>query len=408
MMKSSIRAWQATAITVGTAAVLFGVAACSSTGGGGGSSTSGAALAPYNVGVLVDLTGSYQSLGVPEEKAIKLYFDNLNKNGGIDGHPVHLEEVDTTSTNNEAINQLRAFQDGDVVAVLGPGSSGEAQALQPVAAEVQIPTVTMGSSDAIVTPASASTYIYKQYSGTVPSLKAQVEYAKSQGWTKLAMLYANNGYGQDPANHIDSVAKQEGVTLTGKEAFDPSATDMTAQLGTIQATNPDAVLVWGTMPTNTNIAKSAKQIGFTAPIFQSPGAGSLAYLTSDTEGTYVEGSVILAADTLSSSSPQYQPVQDILNAYKAAGYDAPGQFDGNGWDAATLLVNAIRKANDPSPTDTNKTRDAINSSLENNTQKVVGVNGIYTFSPDFHGSTVLDGLAVLKVVSGKFEVKKTF
>ncbi len=36
------------------------------------------------------------------------------------------------------------------------------------------------------------------------------------------------------------------------------------------------------------------------------------------------------------------------------------------------------------------------------------MNGIYTFSPDFHGSTVLDGLAVLKVVSGKFEVKKTF
>ena len=46
--------------------------------------------------------------------------------------------------------------------------------------------------------------------------------------------------------------------------------------------------------------------------------------------------------------------------------------------------------------------------LENDTKSVVGVNGIYTYTPDFHGSTSLEGLAVLRVTDGKFEVVKTY
>lgn len=415
------RGWRRTALAVGAAALALTMTACAGGQSGGtstGGSTSGSEggsggdAAPYKVGVLVGLTGSYAALGEPESKAIELYFKQLNAAGGIDGHPVELVVLDSGSNEGTAVNQFRKLAiEENVVAILGPSSSGESIALQTFSKDLQTPTIALASSSSIVDPPENATYIFKQYSGTNESLKAQLEFAKDEGWTKIGLLHTNDGYGQDPAKRIDDVAAEYGIEITGKEAFDATATDVTAQLGKLGEGKPDAVFVWAVNPANAIVAKSAEQIGFKPALFNSPGAGSAAYIEnagSSAEGTYLQGSVVLAPESLKEDNPQYEAVNALVTGYQEAYGEPAGQYAANGWDGSTLLVNAIKEAGLPDPSDVQAARDAIRDALENNTKDVVGVNAIYTFTPEFHGSTSLGGLAVLKVTDGKFEVVKTY
>lgn len=409
MTKSSRSTWLRTPLALGAAAALaIGLAACAP-----GTTDSETDEAPYKVGVLVGLTGSYAALGEPEEKAIRLYFEQLNEAGGIDGHPVELVTADSTSSESEAVNQLRRLAvEENVVAVLGPSSSGESIALRTFTAELKVPTISLASANAIVEPASEADYIFKQYTSTNESLLAQLEFAKEQGWSKVGILYANNAYGQDPAALLPSVIDEVGgLELTGSEAFDPTATDVTAQLGTLAEGSPDVVLVWAVNPANEIVAKSADQIGFEPVLFNAPGAAGASYIEvggSAVEGTYLQGSVVLAPESIEESNPQFEITNKLVDEFQDAYGEVAGQYAANGWDGSLLLENAIRAAGVPDPSDLQATRDAIRDALENSTSGVVGVNAIYTFTPEFHGSVELGGLAVLQVVDGDFTVVKTY
>ncbi|HVX55243.1 ABC transporter substrate-binding protein [Nocardioides sp.] len=396
------------AAAIGVAMTATALAGCGSSGDAAG----GGSKAPYKIGVLTALTGDYSALGVPEKNAIDAYFKRVNAAGGIGGHPVKLVELDSQSATGTAVNQFRKLVTQDhVVAVLGPSSSGEGIGLQSFSLSMKTPTIVLASANQIVQPADKAKYIFMQYTPTQQSLDAQLAFAKSKGWTKVAYLGANNGYGQGPIEWLKDDAKKYGITLTGTEMFDPTATDVSAQLGKLGAGNPDAVLVWAVNPANAIVAKSAASIGFKPVLFNSPGGGDASYISgagAAANNTYLQGSVVLGADSLPSSSPQYKQTHALLDDYKKDYGDVAGQFAANGWDGSILLQNAIEKAGNPDPSNVQAARDAIRTALESKTKDVPGVNGIYTFTADFHGSTPLTGLAVLQVQNNAFTIVKTY
>jgi branched-chain amino acid transport system substrate-binding protein len=399
------------AITLAVAGILVvaGTAACSTPAATTANAAS--ATSPYKVGLLLGLTGSYAGLGTLQRQAIELYFGDVNAAGGINGRQVELTVLDSASDEGTAVNQLRKLALEDKVdIVIGPSSSGESVAVKPFATSLKIPVLSLASAESIVTPADSATYIFKAFTDTKLALGAQLELAKERGWTKIALLSSNNGYGQEAAKDIDPIAAASGVEIVSSEVFDPKATDVTAQLTKIGTSNPDAVLVWAVNPANAIVAKSAESIGFKPVLFNAAGAGSPTFITNAgtaAENTLLQGSKVLAASSMDPTDPQFAVTQNFVKVYTAKYNVAPGQYEASAWDASILFQNAIEKiaANDGSQ---QATRDAIRDSLENNTNDVVGVNGIFTFRSDFHGPTGLAGLAVLRVVDGTFTVEKSY
>ncbi|AIY03103.1 hypothetical protein ART_3504 [Arthrobacter sp. PAMC 25486] len=365
----------------------------------------------FKVGVLVGLTGSYAALGEPERQAIELYFEQVNAAGGIDGKKVELTVLDSGSDEGTAVNQLRKLATQEKVhAVLGPSSSGESIALQAFSASLKVPVIALASSNKIVQPADKATYIFKQYTDTGSSLTAQLALAKERGWNNVALLSTNDAYGQDPVASVDALAADAGLKVVGKESFNATDTDVTAQLNKLGANNPDVVLVWAVNPANAIVAKSAASIKFKPVLFHSPGAGSQAYIENSgaaAEGTLLEGSKVLAADSMAKDDPQYDITQKLVKDFTAKHGTPPGQYAANGWDGAILLEHAI-KAGKVDPGNLDAARKSIRDALENNVKDVVGVNAIYTFTPDYHGSKSLAGLAVLSVKDGKFVIDHAY
>lgn len=398
--------WRSVAAT-GIAASMFAATAC---GNGDGDGGGGGDAAPIKIGVLTGMTGAYAAYGEPQQRAVELF---VKKNPEINGHPVELTVLDSESNEGAAVNQFRKLAvEEQVHAVVGPSSSGEGIALRPFSRDLTTPTVVLASSDDIITPRDEADYIFKEYTGTHDSMTAQLQYAKDQGWDTAAVLYTNDGYGQDAAEQVDEIADEIGVEVTGKEPIDSTATDVTAQLGNIADGDPDVVLVWaGAVAAQAVVAKSAESISFEPQLFGSPGAGSPDYITSGgsaVEGALIQGSVVLAPDGLEEDNPLYESTRELVDSYQEEYGEVVSQYSANAWDGMALVYNALEQAGDIDPTDVQGTRDVLRDSLENNTEGLVGVNAIYTYTPDYHGSKGVAGLAVLRVEDGEYVIEETY
>lgn len=392
------------------ALAMLGVAACGDSGSSGGS---GGDKAPFKIGALLALTGPYASLGTAEQDSIKLYAKTINAKGGINGHPVEIVVADTGSDESKAVNQLRKLVTQDqVVAVLGPSSSGEGIAVKPVSLSLKVPVVVAASSMDIITPADQAKYIFKEFPSTEDSLKAQLQYVKDKGWSKVAIIASNNGYGQEPVKELKSLADEYGLQVVGSAMFPPDATDMTSELSSLAAKKPDVTLIWAVNPANAIVAKNAKSIDYPGVLFNSPGAGTPQYISvggKSTEGTLVQGSKIAVPDKVTKSDSQYHALQGLLKAWKGAGHkDSPNQYVSNGWDVSLILDHAITKAKVEPGSDPQQTRDAIRDALENDVKNFAGINAIYNFTPDNHGPSGIKGLAVLTVKNGEFDLIKSY
>ena len=83
-----------------------------------------------NVGTAFMLTGTYASVGVRAENAIKMVIDEVNANGGVQGYKINLISQDTSGDTDTAINAINLLVEDDVVAILGPSGSGKTTLLR--------------------------------------------------------------------------------------------------------------------------------------------------------------------------------------------------------------------------------------------------------------------------------------
>lgn len=371
----------------------------SASGGSGGGD-------PYKIGVMLGLTGAYSTVSEPEKKAIDLFAEQVNAGGGINGHPVELVYVDTTSDESQAVNQLRKLATQDqVIGIVGPASSGEGIAIKPIVESLKVPTVAIAASNAILE--GSPKYMFKEFTASTDSLRAQLTYLKEEGLTKVGLLYSNNGYGQDAFKALPDMAKELGITVTASEAFPPTATDMTPQLSALAKGDPQVVLVWSVNPANAVVAKNAKALSLKAQLFQAPGAASTAYIelgADAAEGTLVQASKILVPEEVPADDPQSEMVKKLATDYQAKYGSPANQYSGGGWDTMLIMTDALKRA-DADPSDVQEARDAVRTALEA-TKGLNGAVAVYDFSAQQHGPTGIKGQAVLKVEGGKFVLVK--
>lgn len=368
---------------------------------GGGGLSGGGDDSTYKIGVLLGLTGPYAAVAEPQEQALELFEKQLNEGDGIDGREVEFVYLDTGGDETEAVNQLRklATQD-EVIGVVGPSSSGEALALKPIAASLEVPLMAIASADAIVDPVEP--YVFKEFPSSIDALEAQFDHLEQEGMSTAAILSSNNAYGQEPAAAAEDLSGEYGIELVANETFAADATDITPQLNTVGEQDPDAVLVWGVMPSPAIVAQNAKDIGFQPDLFMGTGAASALYLEDPSlvEGTLVEGAKVLAPDDLADDDPQAAAIQDFASAWRDEYGSDPSQFAGGAWDAMLLMVEAL-KTGEVTGDSVTEQREQLRGALEG-LSEVPGTIAIYSFSDEVHGPEGIDGLATLEVVDGKF------
>jgi branched-chain amino acid transport system substrate-binding protein len=261
------------------------VAGCSSSSGSssGGSSaggSSGAASTPVQVLVSasVSATGTLGQNAKTTVAAVKGAASVLNAKGGINGHQINITVVDDQGTPTVAVSKLQSALSGsskpDVYFDAGPANVSEA--VLPILTQNKIMSFntapTADSGDASKFP-----YNYDMSPSSANYAVAFCPYAKTQGYTKVGILYTDDAYGDVLGPAIKDECVKDGSTVTGITKYDPTSLDYTATLQSIQSGNPQAIMLVGYGAEVGYMLTGINKLGWNVPIL-----GDIAVADTDT------------------------------------------------------------------------------------------------------------------------------
>jgi branched-chain amino acid transport system substrate-binding protein len=354
----------------------------------------GAANEPYVLGAVVSESGPGASLGRPEADSIQLAIDTINKAGGVDGHPLQITILDDESNPTAAVNATRKLLDQHVIAIFGSALTQTTLAMTPIVTQAHVPLISFGSSAQIIQPVQDKHWIFKMPINDFHVAETMQEFMKKKGITKVAVIYRDDDYGKTGLGHFRDAGAKLGFTVVDSEAIAANATDATTQLTKIKGANPQAVVVWSTLPSVGVIIKAYRELSIPYPIYFSDGAANGAFpkqAGAALDGAFIASTKINVSTQLPASDPQRAIIQKYIRDFAAAyPKDLPVSiFGGFGYDGVYVLRSALSIAKS---TDPEKLRDALEHAQWD------GVTGSYRLSSGDH-----NGLSTFSTVMTQIE-----
>lgn len=357
---------------------------------------------PIKIGALFAVTGPASFLGAPEARTAEMLADKINAAGGVLGQPIELVIKDTGASPEKAVSFCKQLiEEENVLAIIGPSTSGETMQIKPICEEEQMILVSCAAAEVIVNPVAK--YVFKTPQKDSQAVAWIYKTMKEMGISKIAVLSSNTGFGKAGKGQLEKAAAEQGIEIVGNEVYDKGATDLTDILTKVKGTEAEAVVNWAIEPAQSIVAKNMKQIGFDVPLFQSHGFGNLKYVEAAgmaAEGIIFPAGRLLVVDVLPEDHPQKALLTEYKSSYegKFEG-DQVSTFGGHAYDALLIVTEAIKAAG--STTDREAVRDAIEG-----LKGLVGTAGIFNFSPEDHNGLDLDAFEMLTVEDGKFTLYK--
>lgn len=317
------------------------LAAC---GGDGGKTTESKTI---KVGYLGPLSGGVAQYGIAVQNGVKLYVDQINKAGGINGKQIELVSYDEEGDATKAVTGYNSLLDSGVVAIVGDVTTAPCTAVVAAAYPDNTPMITASATATSITFNADTNTVYTNMfrSCFIDPFQGETmaRFAKEVlGAQTAAILYNNQDtYSTGVYDYFVAKANEIGLELVATESYaGENIVDFSGQLTNIAAKNPDVLF----LPIYYNqvalVAAQAADAGLTATMLGVDGWSSVMDVVTDP--ALVEGAYYCSGYSTADTSPL---VQQFLADYSAMyNGETPNMFGAQGYDAAWILCDAIKKA----------------------------------------------------------------
>lgn len=311
------------------------------------------------VGEYGSMTGSEATFGISTHEGIQLAFKEANSAGGINGKLLKLISMDDQGKAEEAATVVqKMITQSKVIAVLGEVASKRSLAAAPIAQQYKIPMITPSSTNPKVT--EVGDYIFRvcfidPFQGTVMAKFAR-EHLKVKNVAVLVDVSSDYSVG------LAKYFKEKFVELGGKIVTEHSYSseagdiDFKAQLTAIKAAKPESIFIPGYYTEVGLIARQAKGLGIKASLLGGDGWDSSKLVEIGKDA--IIGGYFSNHYTTASKEPR---VQNFIAAYKKEYNKIPDGLAAMGYDAALVLIDAMKRAKELTPT---AIRDAISATKD--------------------------------------------
>lgn len=355
-----------------------------------------AAEEPYKVGAVFSVTGRASFLGEPEKKTAEMIVEEVNKNGGINGHPLELVLYDDESDETKCVLAMKRLIKRDrVPVIIGPSLSGNSLAVVNICNEAEVPLVSCAASIKIVTPVQERKWIFKVPQSDRHAVETIYDYLLEHGMNKIAIMSVSTGFGASGREELLELAPQMGITIVADERYGPKDTDLTAQLTRIRGTEAEAIVNWSVGPTQVLAVKNWHDLGMRAiPFFQSHGFGSrknIELAGGAAEGVFCPLGRVNIPELVPPDHPQKEVVLAYNQAYQEKYHEPVSSFGGHAWDALHLVMDALE--------DVGPNSAKIREHLEHR-KNFVGQHGVFNFSPTDHNGLTKEAFQMVVVKNG--------
>ncbi|HVN23316.1 MAG TPA: ABC transporter substrate-binding protein [Syntrophorhabdales bacterium] len=371
-----------------------------------------AELAPYPIGVNLELTGRVSSLGIPVKRGFEIASDAVNAAGGVNGRKLKAVYYDNESDPAKAVILTKRLIDVDnVIACTGYALSGNAMAAVQTVESGNTIMIAGTATDKLWIPTKKWVFniVPRQREASIPVL---LDTLLQRGSKKIAYIYIDTTYGQTGRETFDVVAKEMKVSPAIIEKYAAGSTDVGPQITHIKASGADGILMSGNVADSVMVIKNARDQGFTGPIVCDYAIVGPEFI--ELGGKYVEGIVTtslkaLIAPELPANDPQKKIAMDLYSKYTQQ-YGTFSLYSGHSWDMVYLIAEALKKVDpnlDPSKkSDVPKIREQLRDNLEK-VKGFVGQNGTFNFAADNHNGLGPKCYVPVAVQNGKWTLYKT-
>jgi branched-chain amino acid transport system substrate-binding protein len=349
---------------------------------------------PIKIAIVVSQQGGLaDSWGIPTMQGAELATSIVNDEGGIKGRPLQLVIRDDKG---EIQGTVTAFQellrDKEIVAFIGPATSGAALAVRPIINQAKIPEFAAVSGSAVAT--KDFEYFYRVQPSNEIGLKALFRFARTKWQSKsLGVLASTDAAGVEAAGDAVRFAPEYGLTLVANEKYQIGDTDLTPQLTKIKSAGADLLFIF-TQGVSTNaVVRNMRQLDMTNIHLIGPN-GLADAQAMELAGPLLEG--VAYYNFMCADEPKPGLQQQVAERYLARFKRAlsPGAI--GGFDSIMILRAGLEKvATENSQVDL----AALNNTL--NTLTVDSAGGVYKITPDWHNGPRADEIQICTVKGGK-------
>lgn len=350
-----------TGVAVALGALLT-VAACggSSDSGSSSASASGGGGGVAKVGAILSLSGVYSTLGPPEQKAMTMGLEALNKDGfTVDGKKYTMDVTTVDDKSDAATTGVTAFRQltqTDKVPLIGFGLGSSTYG--PLLKRAPIPMVNILDST-YPSILQYDPHLFLTRGGSDTYIPGCLDYAKTKlGVATVATISAKGEpYGEGLVQLVKDDAGDAGLTVTGAEQFPLGATDYGNAISAAVASKPDAVYLGSVTAVILPVLKQLRQSGYTGPVLHSSGVNpdqAEAILGADYNTIMADN--YDCAGTLPTTSSN-QATKAFAEAYQTRYKEYPQDLTMWAYDFPFVVAEAMTKAG--STTDPDKIYKAL-------------------------------------------------
>lgn len=340
------------------------------------------------VGSYLSLSGPDSTFGSDTREGIDLALEETNAAGGIKGKKIKVVYEDDKSTTQEATNKVQQLIDRDgAVAILGEVASSRSIAGGLVCQKKKVPMVTPSSTAVNVT--TGRDYVFRvcftdAQQGDVAARFVHDTLKKN----KVGVLYvAQDTYSSGLAETFKASFQKLGGQIVVDKGYPKGETNFTTFLNDIKAQSPEAIFVPVYYNDMVQIARQAKGAGIDGSSFVG-GDGWDSSNLIDGAGDLLEGAYF--TNHYAPDVPWQNSQTFVASFKKKYGHD-PSSLSAQGYDAAGLLFDAMKRSSEVTP---QKIQEQLAA-----TKDFAGATGTLTIDKDHNANKPI---VVVQVKNKKF------
>ena len=192
-----------------------------------------------------DLSGTSAALTIDYVRGMNVYFDDLNKKGGIRGEKIKLVSLDDAFNPDKTAENTKALiETHNAVALIGFRGTANVLKIVPLVQAAGIAEIgNTSGAKSLREPYVPN--IFHMRASTTDEIEAAVNHAWTIGIKKIAVLYQDDAFGKEGIEAFNASMEKRGAKAAAVAPVPRGTVDVAKAIDVISAAQPQAVLLIG-------------------------------------------------------------------------------------------------------------------------------------------------------------------
>lgn len=297
---------------------------------------------PIVLGQSCALSGPSAQLGMQFVQGAKLYFDQLNAQGGIGRRQVELRTLDDGYEPERCVANTQKFIADDVMALFGYLGTPTSMAALPLLQKAKLPLIAPLTGGAGLRDPKLAQTVFNLRASYADETALMVRQLVSLGLKKIAVFHQNDAYGQSGLEGVMQALQGHGLKPVGAATVERNSQDVTKAVKTLVPLGADVIVQVGTYAASAAFVRAARQAGYGGQFYNVSFVGTSAL--AQALGKEAEGVVVtqVVPSPFKTSHPLAREFQAALQ--KSGASLQPDYSSMEGYLAARVVSEALKSA----------------------------------------------------------------